>query len=258
MGEAGLALVEKKLPNIIKDYHLNFVIAQAENVTEGKGCSPEDFRRLKQAGVNFCTGGNWSIYQKSLWPILNDPHQPIIRPANYPDSTPGLGYKYLDIGFGSVLVVSLLGKIVGKDSQLKLENPLQVVDAILKQEESVPKVAIVVNFHGDYSSEKVVIGHYLNGRVNAVIGDHWHVPTADGRLLDKGTAHLTDVGMVGSLNSSLGIKLDNIINRWRDGIVNRNELDLDGPFQLNGFIFEVDLSTKKTVLAQSINLVFDE
>jgi len=257
MGSAGLTLIEKKLPKIKQDYHLDFVIAQAENVTEGRGCSVTDFQKLKQAGVDFCTGGNWSTYQKSLWPVLNDPHQPIIRPLNYPGSTPGLGFKYLDAGFGPVLVISLLGKIVGKDSQLKLENPLQAIDHVLQQEALRPKVAVIVNYHGDYSSEKVVIGHYLNGRVSAIIGDHWHVPTADGRLLDKGTAHITDVGMVGCLNSSLGIKLEKIIERWRDGVVNRNQLEKDGPYQLNGFIFEVDLSTKKAVNAQSINLVFD-
>ena len=256
MGETGLALVEKELPKLRHDYKLDIVIAQAENVSRGKGCTPEDFTRLKKAGIDFCTGGNWTIWEKSILPQLNDPNQPIIRPANYPSGTPGLGWKYLHSPFGLILIVSLLGKIVGRESNMKLDNPLRVIDEILNAEIQTKKAAIVVNLHGDYSSEKVVVGHYLNGRATAVIGDHWHVPTADARVLSKGTAHITDAGMVGVLDSSLGIKTSLITERWRDGVVNVNELETDKPWQLNGLLFEVDTSTSKALSAKSINLVF--
>ena len=257
MGESGLSLVEKNLSKLKTELGLDVVIAQAENTSEGRGCTPEDFNRLKKAGVDFCTGGNWTLWQKSIYPQLSDPNQPIVRPANYPEGTPGLGYKYLETRFGKVLLVSLLGKTVGRDSKLKLDNPLKKIDAILEEQESIEKLATVVNFHGDYSSEKVVIGHYLNGRVTAVIGDHWHVPTADGRVLNKGTAHITDVGMVGVMNASLGVKVSVIVDRWRDEHIVPNELDTTGPFQLNGFIFEVDVATGQALSVKQLNKIYE-
>lgn len=257
MGPPGLELVERELPKLRQDMNLDFVIAQSENVSGGRGCLPQDFKRLKKAGVDFCTGGNWSLWEKSIIPQLSDPNQPIVRPANYPEGTPGLGWKYVPAAFGKVLIVSLLGQTVGRDSRLKLDNPLKLIEQILETEKDVNKVATIVNFHGDFSSEKVVIGHYLDGRVSAVIGDHWHVPTADGRILPKGTAHLTDAGMVGVLNASLGVKTDIIVGRWRDEQASKNELELAGPFQFNGFTFDVDTNTGLAVSASQVNLFFD-
>jgi metallophosphoesterase (TIGR00282 family) len=240
MGEAGMATVKEVLPKIRKEHQIDLVIAQAENVTEGKGLSKGDFKRLRDMGIDFCTGGNWSLHRPELEDYLNDPQQPVIRPANYPSETPGRGWKYIDTKSGKVLVISLLGKIVGKDAEKPMENPLKTVDAILAENEDVDRIATIVNFHGDYSSEKRVIGYYLDGRVTAIIGDHWHVPTADAMVLPKGTAHMTDVGMCGSLHSSLGVKLDSIVSRWRDGRVNRNELSDDKPFQFNALLIELD------------------
>lgn len=256
MGEAGLCLIEKELPKLRMKHQLDFVVAQAENVSEGRGVTLIDFNRLKKAGVDFCTGGNWSLWRSEIIPQLNDPNQPIIRPYNYPLGTPGMGYKYANTAFGKVLVISLLGQTVGRDSKIKLDNPLRAIDNILEEQSSVSKAAIIVNFHGDYSSEKVVIGHYLNGRVSAIIGDHWHVPTADGRILSKGTAHITDAGMVGALDASLGVKASTIIERWRDEIINKNVLDDSGPWQLNGLIFTVDIKTSRAIEANQLNLIY--
>lgn len=256
MGNVGLELVEAELPGLRRKHGIDFVIAQSENASEGRGCTPGDFKRLRKAGVDFCSGGNWTLWRKETQPLLSDPNQPIIRPANYPEGTPGLGWKYVNAPFGKVLVISLLGKTVGRDSNLKLDNPLKVVTSILDSQIDEAKVATVVNFHGDYSSEKVVIGHFLNGKVSAVIGDHWHVPTADARILSGGTAHLTDVGMVGALDSSLGVKVNNIIERWRDDIVNANDLEENKPWQFNGLIFEVDPKNGKALSVESINLIY--
>lgn len=177
MGEAGLSLVERELPRLRKEYGLDFVVAQVENTTEGRGISVSDFARLRKAGVDACTGGNWSLWREEIVPAMTDPAQPIVRPANYPAGTAGLGYKYVDTPKGKVLIVSLLGQIVGRDADKPLDNPLHVIDSILEHAE--PHVASIVNLHGDFSSEKVIIGHYLDGRVSMVVGDHWHVPTAD-------------------------------------------------------------------------------
>lgn len=257
MGEPGIHVVSQVLTKIKKEEQIDIVAAQAENVTDGKGISNSDLNRLKRLGINFFTGGNWSLAQQDIISSLNDPNQPIIRPANYPTGTAGLGYKYLKTSDGQVLFISLLGQIVGKDADKPTDNPLKVVDTILESEKDKEKIATIVNFHGDYSSEKVVIGHYLDGRVSAVIGDHWHVPTADARLLPKSTAHITDVGMCGTLNSSLGIKLTVIIGRWKDGKISKNEIEKNGPYQFNAVLIDVDEATGLARSIRQIQQVFN-
>ncbi|PIZ63609.1 metallophosphoesterase [Candidatus Saccharibacteria bacterium CG_4_10_14_0_2_um_filter_52_9] len=244
MGESGIEVVERLLPDLRSEKKVDLVIAQAENTSHGKGITLADFQRLRKAGVDFCTGGNWSLHHKEIIPALSDPAQPIIRPANYPEGTPGLGWKYVN----NVLVVSLLGQIVGKDADKPVDNPLLAIDQILESQKDVERVATIVNFHGDYSSEKVVIGHYLDGYVTAVIGDHWHVPTADARVLPAGTAHITDVGMCGVLDASLGVEFASVIPRWRDGQQTRNVLATAGPRQFNAVFVKVN----QNGLAESI------
>ena len=251
MGEMGLRVVDQVVSKLRTEKKIDLVIAQAENVTEGRGISLEDFQRLRKAGVDFCTGGNWSLYREDIIPVMSDPSQPVIRPANYPEGTPGLGYKYTETGPGKVLVISLLGQIVGKDSEKPVDNPLQTIDKILEAEKNTQRVATVVNFHGDYSSEKVVIGHYLDGQVTAVIGDHWHVPTADARVLPAGTAHITDVGMCGALDASLGVTYDSVIPRWRHNTKTRNILESTGRSQFNAVLVQ----SNKAGLADSIEQV---
>ncbi|HLZ14365.1 MAG TPA: TIGR00282 family metallophosphoesterase [Candidatus Saccharimonadales bacterium] len=243
MGEPGLRVVERLLPGLRQKHALDLVIAQAENLSDGKGVRLADFERLRAAGVDFSTGGNHILYRKEIYQKLEDRAQPIIRPANYPEGTPGLGYKFLETPKGKVMIVSLLGQIVGKQADETVRNPLQVIDAILAREKDTPRVATIVNFHGDFSSEKRIIGYYLDGRVTAVIGDHWHVPTADAMLLPKGTAHQTDVGMCGSLDSSLGVRFDVLIPRWRDGRVTKNELETTGRMQCNAALIQTDDAT---------------
>ncbi len=255
MGEPGVKVVQQVLPDLKAKHNIDLVIAQAENVTEGKGLSKADFVRLRNIGIDFCTGGNWSGHRSEIHDYLSDPQQPVIRPANYPIGTPGKGWKYIQTKQGPVLVISLLGQIVGKDSANLMDNPLHVVDQILEENKLIDRVATIVNFHGDYSSEKRVIGYYLDGRVTAVLGDHWHVPTADAMVLPKGTAHITDVGMCGSLHSSLGVKLDIIISRWKDSKKSKNELEFNGPLQFNAVIVEVNSQTNLASKIEQINKI---
>jgi metallophosphoesterase (TIGR00282 family) len=258
MAEPGIKLVERVLPTLRREENIDLVIAQAENLSEGKGIKPEDFARLRATGVDFGTGGNHSIYRPEVYGQLSDPNFPIIRPANYPVDVPGIGYKYADTSKGKVLVVSLLGQIVGKDADKPMENPLKCIDRILEAEAGTPHVATVVNFHGDFSSEKMIIGYYLDGRVTAVIGDHWHVATADAEVLPKGTAHMTDVGMCGSLDSSLGVRFDSLIPRWRDGHVTHNELELGGRMQFNALLIDVDETTGLATATKHIRQVMGD
>jgi hypothetical protein len=257
MGEPGIRVVEKMLPDLKREERVDLVVAQSENVTDGKGISPEDFIRLQAAGVDFCTGGNWSLFREEIIPMMDDPDEPIIRPANYPVGTPGLGHKFIETAKGNVLVISLLGHIVGRDADKPVDNPLHVIDSILIEEKTTAHVATVVNLHGDFSSEKRVIGHYLDGRATVVVGDHWHVPTADAEVLPKGTAHITDVGMCGSLDSSLGVKYDVIIKRWQTGEPSRNQLETAGRVQFNALLIEADENSGLAKNARLIQKIFE-
>lgn len=257
MAEMGMLAVEAVLPSLVRESSIDFVVAQAENVSDGKGMSPEDMARLQRAGVQAFSGGNHTPYLSSLTPFLEDPAQPVVGPANMVEC-PGPGYKLVETSKGAVLVVSMLGSIVGKQADVETENPLKKIDDILA---SVPResyVASVVNLHGDFSSEKVVFGHYVDGRVSLAVGDHWHVPTADAQVLPKGTAHITDVGMCGSLDSSLGVTFDSIIPRWRDGYQTRNNLETSGRLQFNALLVEVDASNGRAVATQHIQRVWEQ
>ena len=169
---------------------------------------------------------------------------------------PGPGYKYLDVNGRRILIISLLGGIVGRHADVEVDNPLQTIDEILSAQINEPRAATIINFHGDFSSEKVIIGHYLDGRASVVVGDHWHVPTADAEVLPKGTAHMTDVGMCGSLDSSLGVTFDSVLPRWRDGYQTRNELETTGRNQFNALLVAVDESTGRATSAEHIRRVW--
>jgi len=244
MGRPGRQTVQKILPGLITEHGIDFVIAQGENLSSGKGLQIKSVEEMMSAGIDFFTGGDWTLHREEIYPWLSDPSPPVIRPANYPAGTPGLGWKYADTPFGKILVISLLGQTVGYRAPV-IDNPLEVVDRILAEAKSQQIVASVVNFHGDFSSEKIVIGQYLNGRVTAIIGDHWHIPTADAHVLSGGTAHITDVGMVGSRDSSLGIKTEIIVNRWKSDERSRNELETGGQMQFCSVLIDVNIGNSQ-------------
>ncbi len=256
MGRPGRDTVKQLLPDIIHKHGVDFVVAQGENLSSGKGMQIKTTEDMLDAGINFFTGGDWTLHREEIYPWLEDPARPVIRPANYPDGTPGRGYKLVDTPHGRLLIVSLLGQTVGYRAPEDLQNPLTTIDRILEETKREKLIGRIVNFHGDFSSEKLVIGHYLDGRVTAVIGDHWHVPTADALILPGGTVHITDVGMVGSRDSSLGIKTDVIIRRWLTGEHSRNELETDGTMQFCGLLIGINTATGlATEVSQLIDFV---
>ena len=241
MGAAGLGAVAATLADLKRRYRPDCVAAQGENLTDGRGLSLVDVDRLRQVGVDFITGGNWSAHRPETHQLLADPEVPVIGPANFtPESGPGWKI-WNDHPSGPVLFISILGQLVGRHLP-PISNPLKAVDQILEKAGfgvNQPPVAIVVNFHGDFSSEKRTIGYYLDGRVSLVVGDHWHIQTADAQVLPKGTAHITDVGMAGSIHSSLGVDLDVVIGRWRDQATLANRLDGRRPWQLNAVLADI-------------------
>jgi 2',3'-cyclic-nucleotide 2'-phosphodiesterase len=252
MGRPGRKTVKHFLSDLIAEHGIDFVVAQGENLSSGKGMQIKAVEDMLASGVNFLTAGDWTLHREDIYPWLDDPSKPVIRPANYPEGTPGRGYKLVDTAHGRILIVSLLGQTVGYRAPENLANPLRTIDTILEETKHESLIARIVNFHGDFSSEKLVIGQYLAGRVTAVIGDHWHIPTADARILPGGTAHITDVGMVGSRDSSLGIKTDVIVKRWLADERSRNELETDGVMQLCGLLIDINTTTAQAVHLEQI------
>jgi len=255
MAQMGIAAVEKVLPDLRNSRNIDVVVAQAENVSDGKGLSVADYERLRALGIDAFAGGDHTIDKPEIFPLLEDAGKPVVGPANMHEC-PGNGFKYVTVNGKRVLVVSLLGNVVGRHADREVGNPLKKIDEILSSQVDEQRDATVVNFHGDYSSEKVIIGHYLDGRVSMVVGDHWHVPTADAQILPKGTAHLTDVGMCGSLDSSLGVTFASVLPRWRDGLQTRNGLETSGRNQFNALLVTVDDTTGKATAAEHIRQVW--
>lgn len=257
VSRAGLEALEAGLDQIRRQHQPDVIIAQGENLSGGRGISPADFDRLRDLGIDGVTGGNWSLHDPAIEPLLADPEAPITAPANWLPAA-GPGWKRFSAGGRQILIISLLGQLASARKLPAVGNPLLAVDRILAAEgfdSPRPPDAIVVNLHGDFSSEKKTIGHYLDGRASLVVGDHWHIQTADAAVLPGGTAHITDVGMCGSLNSSLGLEFDSIIPRWRDGRQTTNRWDERRPWQINGIVARFDGRPART--AEAVRLILD-
>ncbi len=201
VGKIGRKAVVNLLPELRKEHSVDFVIANVENLAHGKGVTHSTLAEIMSAGVDFGTSGNHIWNKSEGLEILAKPDSPIIRPGNYPPGWPGVGEKVLTIGTKSILVINLLGRMFMKVST---DCPFRALDSILTRHHEKQFAAIIVDFHAETTSEKQAFGLYSDGRVSAVLGTHTHVPTADERILPKGTAYITDVGFVGATHSVLG------------------------------------------------------
>ncbi|MDO8736880.1 MAG: TIGR00282 family metallophosphoesterase [Thermoleophilia bacterium] len=207
-GKPGREALLAKLPQMVEEYSADFVIANGENTASGAGITTKIAEKLLAGGVDVITTGNHVWRQKEVIPFLNRSDR-IIRPANYLAENPGRGWTVVERNGNAVAVVNLSGN-------LYIGAPLgafQVIDQVLAE---LPEEVryIFLDFHAEATSEKVAMGHYLDGRVTAVIGTHTHVQTADAKVLPKGTAYITDAGMTGPRNSVIGVKKQIIIQRF--------------------------------------------
>ena len=236
VGKPGRLVVSKLLPKIRIDQDIDIVIAQSENVTHGKGMSLAHFNELRRYGVDIFTGGNHSFERKDNCKLVQDPSKPVTAPGNLIKNKAPI-YKLVNIDGQKIFIASILGTIYPNSLNDLFSNSFIFADTIKQLILNIKPDYSVVNYHGDLSSEKVSIGHYLDGVVDLVVGDHWHVPSADARLLPNGTAHISDVGMVGTLNSSLGASLPEIYEKIK-GNKMKMQIEESPPYQLNGVIFE--------------------
>lgn len=213
VGRAGREKVISCLPAIQQEHQPDITIVNGENAAHGFGMTPAICRDFFDAGADVLTAGDHVWDQQTLPPYLSQEPR-LLRPHNFPSTNPGKGYvEYATQSGKKVLVIHLLGQVFHKEN---LNCPFACVDEILT---SYPLgrgnvEAIFVDMHCEATSEKNAMGEYLNGRVTAVMGTHTHVPTADGRILTKGTAYLTDAGMCGDYNSVIGFKSEPVLKRF--------------------------------------------
>ena len=245
VGEPGLERIRRSLRYLKRKTGADFVIVNGENAS-GTGITPQQAEDILDAGADVITLGNHSFNRREIVTYLDDCPQ-ILRPANYAPQTPGRGFGIFDSKCGPVAVIDLIGRC-GMD--YGPDNPFLLVDKILKE---VDTRLIFVEIHAEATSEKLAMGHMLDGRVSAVWGTHTHVPTADAGVLPKGTGYVTDLGMTGPKHSILGIRPQQSIAKFRGDLTSRYQW-ADGLTKLEAVLFTIDSATGLCRSAERVDL----
>lgn len=248
VGESGIKVLSEKLEYFKDKEHINLIIANAENASNGRGITRAVYEELSNLGIDGFTMGNHVWGCKDIFPLMQYKNN-IIRPANYEKSTPGKGSMILDAGGILVGVINLAGRVYMDPSN----SPFTAVMREINHLKSKDVKIILVDFHAEATSEKQALGWFLDGQVSAVFGTHTHVQTADECILTKGTGYITDLGMTGAIYSVLGMDRKIIIDKFVTGIPARFEL-AEGKSRISGCIFDIDNQTGKTVYIARVNI----
>lgn len=248
VGRPGRRMIKACLADIIQAEAVDLVIANGENSAGGFGITLEVCHELLTAGIDLITLGNHTWDNREAVKVLEQEHR-VIRPANYPDGTPGEGFHIVETARGDLVgVINLLGQVFLEP----LSCPFQTADFCINWiKKKTPY--IIVDIHAEATSEKMALGWYLDGRVSAVIGTHTHIATADERILSKGTGYISDAGMTGPRDSVLGIDPELVITKFLTKRPVKFEL-ATGPIQFNGVILEFD----KAGLTTGIRRIYRE
>lgn len=232
--------VFKDVARRLRDEHaVHAVVANGENAAAGNGITLALAEELFKAGADVVTLGDHVWGQKELEATISGEKR-LLRPVNVPPGTPGQGHAMVQTSLGPFVVVNLLGRVFMNPA----DCPFRAMDALLK---TLPcNVPVVVDFHAEATSEKIAMGHYLDGRVAAVIGTHTHVQTSDAMLLPKGTAYMTDLGMTGPMHSVIGREIAPVLKKFTTGIPAKFEV-AGGPAVLEGAVLEIDRQSGRAV-----------
>jgi metallophosphoesterase (TIGR00282 family) len=237
-GKPGRKCLAKSLSKIIRDNDIDVVIANGENAAGGIGINSGIADKLLDIGIDVLTSGNHIYKKKEIYEYI-DKEPRLLKPLNYPPETPGNGYHIFsnsNTGNIKIAVVNICGRVFVEN----LDCPFRKMDEVLPEIRRKTPV-IVVDFHAEVTSEKVAMGWYLDGRVSAVIGTHTHVQTSDERILPKGTAFITDAGMVGPRDSVIGVQKELIIERFVKMMPQRFTVAKDDNW-INGVIIDIDVN----------------
>lgn len=245
IGQPGRQAVARLLSGLAAPPDL--VVANVENVAHGFGVGERHIEELARAGVNVFSGGNHTFDRKEIFDFIGR-HETLLRPANYPEGTPGQGHCLVQAGPCAVAVVNLMGRVFMEP----LESPFLVAERLIS-ELSGQAAVILVDIHAEATSEKVAMGWYLDGRVSAVVGTHTHVQTADNRILPGGTAYITDLGCCGPADGIIGMEREGVFRRLIKQLPTRFEV-APGRAMVNGVRIQVDAASGK---ARSIERIHE-
>ena len=253
MGASGRKAIKKNLTKIIKDNEIDFTIINGENSADsGKGITKSIAEEFFSQGADVITSGNHIWDQKETTDYINKENR-LLRPANFPEDSPGKGYGIFHSKSQKfkVGVINLMGNVFMKKTEDVFKIAKKIKDKIILKKNVD---FIVVDFHGEITSEKMAIGHFFDGSSTGVVGTHTHVPTADTRILEKGTAYQTDIGMCGDYNSVIGMNKENSLKRFFKDKESTQHFPAEGEATLSGIIIEGD---HKTGLARKITRIIE-
>lgn len=246
VGSPGRRILTRELPRLRRDLSLDAIIVNAENCAAGSGITAALAQDILNAGADVITLGDHTWGQKEFASQI-DKVANLVRPANFPDSNPGKGWRIVVKPTWSFAVLNLQGRVFMNP----VDCPFNALDKALSE---IPKnIPVFVDFHAEATSEKITLAHYAAGRVTALVGTHTHVQTSDARIIDGGTAFITDLGMTGPYISSLGRALKPVTQKFRTGIPARFEV-ADGPSVLEGAIIEFDPVAKTASSIEAFRL----
>ena len=246
IGSPGRRTLGQLLRLVRADHRADLVVANGENAAGGFGITPEIVKEFFELGVDVITTGNHVWDKKEILPVL-DREPRLLRPANYPPGNPGHGVAVVEKNGTRLAVLNLQGRTF----MPPIDDPFRCADALLKELEGRAD-AVVVEFHAEATSEKQALARYLDGRVAAVVGTHTHVQTADERVLPRGTAQITDLGLTGGLGGIIGMKTDISLERQLTMTRGERMQPADDELHLQGAVVEIDAGTG---LAKSIERV---
>ena len=233
VGKPGRRAVAALVPGLRRDLRLDIVIANGENAASGRGLTVKTAKEIFGAGVDVITSGNHIWDQKEIIPYM-DGDALVLRPANYPPGTPGRGIER----FGGLTIINLMGRTF----MYEIDDPFRAAERLLESVE--PGTPVFVDMHAEATSEKIAMGWFLDGRVSAVVGTHTHVPTADQRILPKGTAFVCDVGMCGPRDGIIGVEPEAVIRKFLTGMPARFTVAESSPWvQFNAVLVDIDDAT---------------
>jgi len=247
IGKPGRHATIKAIKELKKEYEIDLVIANGENLAHGLGMTEKTFDEMLKGGVDFFTTGNHILKRPEIFTEMEKKNTKIIRPANFPPGNAGRGYQIVSVKGKKILIINLSGRVFMDHSY---DCPFRAVDQILAEFKKTKLDGVLVDFHGEATSEKIAMKHYLNGRVSALWGTHTHVPTADCEITEKGLAYITDIGMVGSSDSVIGVNKDNVIESFLKQTSFKLEVT-DGRCVFNAVMLEITGCTS----SKSIELI---
>ena len=238
VGNIGVKELQKRLPELKKQYNIDFCIVNGENSAEGMGITEKNFNDILKAGANCVTMGNHTWGKKEIFKFIDHPQ--LLRPINYPEGVCGKGYYIYTCNEKKIAVINAMGRA---EINVQTENPFIIVKKVIDKIKNKVDM-IFLDFHAEATAEKQAMGYFLDGEITAMFGTHSHVQTADEKILEKGTGYITDIGMTGPKISVLGMNKEAALKRFLTALPEKYRV-ADGECILNGCVFKIDDSTNK-------------